>query len=89
MGGPITRLCWVRGSGPHVYWRSGTCNPHITLVHHISFMQREEVGYMVRWMVKSTPLQACHQVICEAHSIQARICSTHEVWVVSGGNQQA
>ena len=42
---------------------------------------------MARWMVKSTSFQACHQVTFEARPIQARTCGTHEIWVVSGGDQ--
>ena len=52
-------------------------------------MQKEQGGYMARWMVKSTPLQAYHQVIFAAHPIQTKTYGTHEIWVVCGGNQKA
>ena len=51
-------------------------------------MQREPVGHMMRWMVKSTPLQACYQVTCEAHPIQVGTCGIHEIWVVCSKDQQ-
>ena len=40
---------------------------------------------MMRWIVKSTPLQVYYQVIYEAHPIQASTCGTHKIWVVCSG----